>query len=99
MGLSITADLMSSDDTPHTAEPWPVPESEGPPTLWRVSWLPGRYLERDQAISAMMIAVTVGSAGPGDLRVLHIEGWAGELGLAPAEAVMMVSKPPAGTAG
>jgi len=93
MGLHISSNLMWSDDaTEHTAS-----EQDG---TWHVSWLPGRTLTHSEAVSAMQIAVTVGgSAEPGDLRFLHVEGWSAELGLAPAEAIMLVSKPPAGTAG
>jgi hypothetical protein len=47
---------MSSAATPHTATAWPAP---GEPTLWSVTWLPGRALTRDQAITAMTIAETV----------------------------------------
>ena len=92
MGLHIASNLMFSDVTPHTAR-----EEDG---AWEVSWLPGRNLTRSEAVSAMMIAVTVGgSVEPGDLRWLHVETWSSELGLTPAEAVMMAGKPPQDTAG
>jgi hypothetical protein len=42
ISTKITATEMRSDATPHTATAWPVP---GEPTLWSVTWLPGRALE------------------------------------------------------
>ncbi len=44
MSTEITETEMSSDATPHTATARPVP---GEPTLWSVTWLPGRALTRD----------------------------------------------------
>lgn len=91
MGLHIASNLMFSDVTLHTAR-----EEDG---TWTVSWLPGHALTRNQAISAMTIAVTVaGSVEPGDLRWLHVEGWAAELGLKAADAVRMAAQPPPDTA-
>lgn len=91
MGLHIADDRMSSDATPHTAR------KAG--STWEVSWLPGRVLDRNQAVSAMMIAVTVsGTIQPGDTRWLHAADWAAELGLEVGEAILMVLKPPPGTA-
>jgi hypothetical protein len=52
----VTDTVMSSDATPHTATAWPVP---GEPTLCSVTWLPGRALTRDQAITAITIAEIV----------------------------------------
>ena len=90
MGMHITTNLMFSDATPHTAR-----EDGG---RWEVSWLPGHALTRNQAITAMMIAVTVaGSVESGDLRWLHVQGWADELGLNPADAVRLASEPPQDT--
>jgi hypothetical protein len=89
MSLHITTSLMFSDATPHTAR-----EEDG---TWAVSWLPGRRLDREQAVSAMQIAVTSSSVEPGNLNWLHLDGWAQELGLGPAEAVAMASRPPEGT--
>lgn len=90
MSLHIASNLMYGDTTEHTAR-----EEDG---TWTVTWLPGRVLDRNQAVSAMQIAVAVAaSVEPGDLRFIHVEGWAAELGLAPAEAVMLASKPPADT--
>lgn len=91
MAIHISEHEMSSTSTAHTAR-----EADG---TWTVTWLPGRNLTRNQAISAMMIAVTVaGPLEPGDLRFLHIEGWAAELGLAAETAVTMALQPPDDTA-
>lgn len=84
---------MRSPDTPHTARP----SGDG----WAVTWLPGRDLTRNQAISAMSIAEWVGQipahAGPegySEKFWLHIDGWAAELGLTGADAVAGVSESP-----
>jgi hypothetical protein len=94
MGTTITDTLMRSTETAHTATAWPVP---GEPTLWTVTWLPGRNLTRNQAITAMTIAAYVGrGVGLSDDPVWpHIEGWAAELGLSGARAVVLASEPPA----
>lgn len=96
MTAKITETRMSSDATPHTATARPVP---GEPTLWSVTWLPGRTLTRDQAITAMTIAETV-TARPVDqnggrpLWRPHLESWAAELGLSADEAAEMALAPP-----
>ena len=78
MGLTIGDDAISSDHSTHTARLAP-----GHQQLWEVSWLPGRRLDRNSAITAMVLADVT---GPGDVREghrlwIHVEGWAAELGL------------------
>lgn len=96
MSTRITETGMNSDATPHTATAWPVP---GEPTLWSVTWLPGRALTRNQAITAMTIAEM--TAEPADTEngtegwQLHLGSWAAELGLSADEAAEMASAPPA----
>lgn len=48
-----------------------------------MTWLPGRVLTRNQAITAMVLAETVagGIGDHTDKRWLFIEGWADELGI------------------
>ena len=48
VGTKITEDSMTSDQTRHTA----ARTADG----WTVTWLPGRVLNRNQAITAMTIA-------------------------------------------
>ena len=86
MTLTINDTTMTSDQTPHTARH--APSQNG----WQVSWLPGRTLDRNSAITAMILA---------DDRVRegyrlwpHIQGWASELGLTGPEAVEAASQPP-----
>lgn len=93
MTLAITDRSMISDVTEHRAD-----ESG---ELWLVSWCPETLLNRNQAITAMTIAETVGripaGAGPEAYSSkfwLHIDGWAAELGLTGADAVARVSEPP-----
>jgi hypothetical protein len=88
-GITITDIHMSSPDTPHTA-----PVTGGG---WEVSWLPGRTLDRNQAITAMVIASTVGGNGvprADDPIWLYLDGWAAELSLTAPSAVVRASEPP-----
>jgi len=84
MAVTITDQGMTSDLTGHTAT------SSG--VRWRVSWLPGRDLDRNQAVTAMMLAETVTGSEPppgGGNRSYWalLDGWAAELGLATSEAL------------
>src|SRR5437868_14188606 len=88
-GITITDTSMTSPATPHTA----TANSKG----WEVSWLPGRTLGRNQAITAMTIASIVGSKGVprvDDPIWLHLDGWAAELGLTAPGAVARASARP-----
>ena len=90
-GITITDTDMSSPDTPHTA----TVTGGG----WQVSWLPGRTLNRNQAITAMIIASTVGGNGVprADNPIwLHLDGWAAELSLTAPGAVARVPARPGG---
>jgi hypothetical protein len=88
MSLLITENHMSSEHTPHTAEF----TGEG----WRLSWLPDRLLDRDQATTAMVIAETVARTElhPGDRMWFFLTSWAAELDLAGPDAVTRASQPP-----
>lgn len=94
MALTINDDIMSSDRTGHTAILVP-----GAQHTWVVSWLPGRHLDRDSAITAMVIA---DASGPGGLHRghrlwPHVENWAAELGLtAPTALAAVAAEPPPG---
>ena len=57
MNIGITDEAMTSDTTPHSTRP----AGNG----WTVTWLPGRVLTRNQAITAMVLAETV-AGGVGD---------------------------------
>jgi hypothetical protein len=84
MAITILDDSMSSDRTTHRARLIP-----GRAHLWEVSWLSGRRLDRDGAITAMVLADLVGSGGlqADDRQWIFAEGWAEELGLRASEAV------------
>ncbi|WP_129668560.1 hypothetical protein [Phytoactinopolyspora endophytica] len=80
MSIRITDESMTSDITRHEAL-----RVYG--DVWGVSWLPGRQLDRNQAITAMTLAETVTVAVNADgpvctdtIRTL-IDTWASELGL------------------
>jgi hypothetical protein len=91
MGLTITGDHISGDHTGHTARLVLVTEDDG----WIVSWLPGRLLDRNRAITAMVLADIAGAGIPqaGNRLWPHIEGWAAELGLTAPDALTQVSAP------
>jgi hypothetical protein len=94
MSTKITDAEMTSDSTRHTATAWPV---DGEPTLWSVTWLPGRALTRDQAITAMTIAEVVAVTDLTDNACkmwLFIDGWAAELGISGSHAVAESSRSP-----
>jgi hypothetical protein len=84
MTLTIHDTTMTSDQTTHTAR-----LASGSQHLWEVSWLPGRALDRNRAITAMILADHTGEP---DLDERHrlwpfIENWAAELGLTGSDAI------------
>jgi len=90
-GITITDTTMTSPATSHTA----TATCGG----WEVSWLPGRTLDRNKAITAMTIADMVGGAGvrrADDPIWLFLDGWAAELSLTAPGAVARVSESPTG---
>ncbi len=91
MTLTINDTTMTSDQTAHTAR-----QAPGPQHRWEVSWLPGQILDRNTAITAMILADTIAE---GDIREghrlwPHVQGWAAELGLTGPEAIAQASPPP-----
>jgi hypothetical protein len=90
MALTILDDSMSSDRTTHRAR-----LMAGRTHLWEVSWLPGHRLDRNGAVTAMVLADLTGPGDPHtrDSQWAFIEGWAGELGLGADEAVEGISQP------
>jgi hypothetical protein len=90
--LTIGDTSMSSDQSGHTAAH--LPDRGG----WEVSWLPGQLLDRNTAITAMVLADT---AAERDLHEGHrlwpfVQGWAAELGLTGPDAIARASEPPSG---
>ena len=90
MTLTINDTTMTSDQTPHTARH--APNQNG----WQVSWLPGRTLDRNRAITAMILADTAADEQVREGHQLwpHIQGWAAELGLTGPHAVAAISQAP-----
>ena len=91
MTLTINDTTMTSDQTGHTAR-----QAPGRPHQWEVTWLPGKSLDRNTAITAMILADT---AAEGDLHEghrlwPHIQSWAAELGLTAPDAITRASQPP-----
>jgi hypothetical protein len=91
MTLTINDTAMTSDQTPHTARPAPGRQHQ-----WEVSWLPGQTLERNTAITAMVLADTTTDRDLHEGHRLwpHIQSWAGELGLTAPDAITRISQPP-----
>jgi len=91
MATKITDQGMFSDQTRHTAK-----RTE---SGWLVSWLPGRTLTRNQAVTAMTIAEAVAVhaddlADSSSKWWLHVDGWAAELAMTGPEAVAEASLSP-----
>jgi len=82
---------MTSDRTAHTARSAP-----GRPYQWEVSWLPGQTLDRNTAITAMVLADTTADYDLHEGHRLwpHIQGWAEELGPTAPDAITRISRPP-----
>ena len=59
MTLTINDTTMTSDQTAHTAR-----QAPGSQHLWEVSWLPGQALDRNSAITAMILADLASERGP-----------------------------------
>lgn len=85
MGVEISGQGMRSTTSGHTAKRL---TSGG----WVLSWLPGRVLTRNQAVSGLLLADTAGDGlEPGDSRWPALDSWARELDLSGPEAVVRVS--------
>ena len=91
MALNIQPDGITSDRTLHTAHP-----AADARYLWEVSWLPGRRVSRDNAITAMVLADLVNPANMNPEHWLwpHVESWATELALTTPEALAKMADPP-----
>jgi hypothetical protein len=91
MTLIINDTTMTSDETPHTARQAPGLEHQ-----WEVSWLPGQTVDRNTAITAMILADTTATQDLHEGHRLwpHIQGWAEELGLTASDAIAQASQPP-----
>jgi hypothetical protein len=91
MSLSIQDESISSSNTRHTARLAP-----GHERAWQVSWVPGRLMDRNTAITAMVLADVVGTddVHAGHRLWPHIEGWAAELSLTGHDALAWASEPP-----
>jgi hypothetical protein len=89
MAIKIDDTEMASDATQHTA-------CQTPSGAWRVTWLPGFDLNRNEAITAMVLADHVGNQAitTQDRIWPFVEGWAAELGMSPEAALLGVRKPP-----
>ena len=91
MTLIINDATMTSDQSPHAAR-----QVAGASRGWEVSWLPGQVLDRDTAITAMILADTSADERVPEGHRLwpHIQGWAAELGLTGTDAVAAISQLP-----
>jgi hypothetical protein len=101
MTVQITNDSMTSDLTAHHAV-WSRYAAADGHGAWLVSWLPGRLLDRNQAVTAMTLAEIVTDLArvgdpiqPGHRYWPHVEDWAAEVYMRPEDAVAAVMAPPA----
>jgi hypothetical protein len=94
MLLTILDDIISSARTTHSARLLPN-ETHG----WEVSWLPGRRLNRNAAITAVLLADVTATVDihPGHRLWVHVEGWAAELGLTAHDVLAMTIPEPVWT--
>ena len=78
MALTIDDTIMTSDQSAHTARQVP-----GRRHGWEVSWLPGRIVDRDTAITAMILAdiAATGDIHPGHRLWPAVQSWSAEVGL------------------
>src|SRR5215475_13695515 len=84
MATTITTGWMRSDRTWHGAEL----VGSG---RWRVSWLPGRLVSRDRAVTALMLAETLAAhPAPGARAWLVAGSLAAELGLTARQAAVLI---------
>ena len=90
MTLTINDTTMTSDQTAHTARH--APDRNG----WEVSWLPGQALDRNSAVTAMVLADTTAEPDLHEGHRLwpHIQSWAAELGLTAPDAIAQACQPP-----
>ena len=90
MAIKISETAMTSETTGHSAR-------QLPSGAWRVTWLPGSDLNRNEAITAMTLAETITNrpVTTEDRLWPHIEGWAAELGMGAEAAILGVRQPPA----
>lgn len=81
---------MTSDATRHYAT-----RIDAEADSWESSWLPGRLLTRNQAMTAMVLAETVATSDlhSNDPKWAHVENWAKELDLTGPDAVVRASTP------
>ena len=94
MALNVLDGGITSGQTGHTARR--VANDEH---AWEVSWLPGRSMNRNSAITAMLLA---DPTGPGDMHTghklwIHVEGRAAELGLTAQDVHAQTSSSPGRT--
>jgi hypothetical protein len=90
MTLTINDTTMTSDRSDCTARR--APDRNG----WEVSWLPSQLLDRNTAITAMILADTAAEPDLHNSHGLwpHIQSWAAELGLTVPDALSRASQPP-----
>jgi hypothetical protein len=93
MTLTINDTTMTSDQTAHTARHAP-----GRQHRWEVSWLPGQVVDRNTAITAMILADTAAEQDLHEAHRLwpHLQTWAEQLGLTGPDAIAQAAQPPRG---
>ena len=91
MSLTITDEPISGRHTPHTVRLGHFQAGDA----WQVSWLPGQLMDRNAAITAMLIA-EIAVSGPAGAKPgrTHVAAFGPELGLTPGDALRWSSARP-----
>lgn len=89
VALHITSEAITAGTTRHRAQ-------RQPDGCWTVTWLPGRVLDRSQAITAMLLTATVATRQwwHDDPMWARVDTWAAELGLSGPVALVRASYAP-----
>jgi hypothetical protein len=97
ISMNINEGDMSSDQSHHSARLIHGEEHPWEERQWEVSWLPGRRLTRNQAITAMVLssALSTEEIRQQDRMWPFIQGWADELGVTADQAVTQIAGKPA----
>lgn len=102
MSITICTQRMTSDPTPHSAEPATqtgTDEQAGTGERWTESWLPDRLIDRHRAVTAIVPADIVGTHAAQRRYRAQIAAWAAKLGLTGSDAVARLSALPRGCHG
>lgn len=88
MAIRFGSHSMTSDQTHHTAT---LDHTTDGWERWTITWLPGREIGRNQAVTAMVLAETCGWKSP-HIPWPHVNSLAHELDLTGAQVINLIRK-------